>query len=409
MSGLIGHINYPWELYNLTFNDIRTIIIDIVSGNIKNATEKIDGHNLYITVVNDEVFSARNKNDVLNNGINENNLNLKFKDYNENVKDTFIHGFNAIKNFINNNLSNSVKDNLFKNGNIWYPVEIIYKKNPNVIHYDNNNIIFHSHGIFDRENAKFIYNDILNNYFKNPLELQKFDISYSKHITLKNLGINSLNKFLSKLDNLINENELNYHNSLEEYIMLNVAKNLVLNGINVPENIRHGLIGKIIGKKNSLPLSFYKKRLSMENKNKLKLFLKNSKNIIESIIWPIESLLNEISIKFLKEIDSMFIHDSKSEIERIKEYTNNLLDMVKNVDNKKVLKSIKKLDINNLSSVEGIVFLFKNNIIKLNGNFSSINFLKNFVDKNKNFEKREENFFRECVKHILNNNIRLSD
>ena len=409
MSGLIGHINYPWELYNLTFNDIRTIIVDVVSGNIKNATEKIDGHNLYISVINGEVCSARNKNDVFNNGMNENNLNLKFKDYNENVKDTFIYGFNVIKNFIDNNLSNSVKDNLFKNGNIWYPVEITYKKNPNVIHYDNNNIIFHSHGIFDKANAKFIYNDILNNYLKNSLELQKFNISHSKHITLKNMGINSLNKFLSKLDNFMNENGLNYYNSLEEYIMLSVAKNLVLYGVSMPENIRHGLIGKIIGKKDSLPLNFYKKRLSKDSKNKLKLFLKNSKNIIENIIWPIESLMNEISIKFLKEIDSMFIVEPKSEIERIKEYTNNLVNMIKNVEDKKVIKFIKKLDIDNISSVEGIVFLFKDNIIKLNGNFSSINFLKNFVDKNKISFVEEKNYLRECVKHILNNNIKLLD
>ena len=62
MSGIHGHINHLYEDRDLSFRELKKIILDLGSGKI-DAHEKIDGINLYITIDphSENIRVARNR------------------------------------------------------------------------------------------------------------------------------------------------------------------------------------------------------------------------------------------------------------------------------------------------------------------------------------------------------------
>ena len=49
MGGVAGHMAHLSEDLDLTFNEIVSILSKVAAGEIKNATEKVDGQNLFLS------------------------------------------------------------------------------------------------------------------------------------------------------------------------------------------------------------------------------------------------------------------------------------------------------------------------------------------------------------------------
>ena len=64
MGGVAGHMAHLSEDVELTFNEIVSVLSKVANADIKNATEKVDGQNLFLTVDGSgEVRTARNSGD----------------------------------------------------------------------------------------------------------------------------------------------------------------------------------------------------------------------------------------------------------------------------------------------------------------------------------------------------------
>ncbi len=59
MGGAAGHIKHAWEVTDYTFGDLNELIHISLNGEIENATEKLDGQNLMITVRDGQVLASR--------------------------------------------------------------------------------------------------------------------------------------------------------------------------------------------------------------------------------------------------------------------------------------------------------------------------------------------------------------
>ena len=61
MGGLAGHMSHIYEDLDLTFEDLKDLLRDIVTSNV-DLYEKIDGQNLFVTYDPDakQILAARN-------------------------------------------------------------------------------------------------------------------------------------------------------------------------------------------------------------------------------------------------------------------------------------------------------------------------------------------------------------
>jgi len=70
MGGVAGHMAHLSEDTDLTFNEIVSILSQVANAEITNATEKVDGQNLFLTVDSaGEIKTARNSGDIKKGGM----------------------------------------------------------------------------------------------------------------------------------------------------------------------------------------------------------------------------------------------------------------------------------------------------------------------------------------------------
>ena len=70
-GGAYGHMNHPFDDNNLTFSDLRNIIINGLAGKLNRedkVSEKLDGQNLMVSWVDGKLKAARNKGHLKNGG-----------------------------------------------------------------------------------------------------------------------------------------------------------------------------------------------------------------------------------------------------------------------------------------------------------------------------------------------------
>ena len=140
MGGVAGHMAHLSEDLDLTFNKIVSILSKVASADIKNATEKVDGQNLFLTVINGEIRTARNNGDVKKGGMTTDAYISKWKGHP--AENAFTNGFKAISAALKK-LSPDTLEDIFSNGQRYVNMEIMYPANPNIISYSAPNIVLH--------------------------------------------------------------------------------------------------------------------------------------------------------------------------------------------------------------------------------------------------------------------------
>ena len=94
MGGVAGHMAHLSEDLDLTFDDIASILQKVASADIQNATEKVDGQNLFLTVTDGEIRTARNNGDVKKGGMTTDEYISKWRGHP--AENAFTNGFKAI-------------------------------------------------------------------------------------------------------------------------------------------------------------------------------------------------------------------------------------------------------------------------------------------------------------------------
>ena len=141
MGGVAGHMAHLSEDLDLTFNEIVDILGKVAHAEIENATEKVDGQNLFLTVDSyGNVRTARNKTDIGKGGMSTDEYIDKWKGHP--AANAFTNGFGAITKALQALDPNTLQD-LFGGGTRYVNMEIMYPKNPNIIQYTAPQVVLH--------------------------------------------------------------------------------------------------------------------------------------------------------------------------------------------------------------------------------------------------------------------------
>lgn len=152
-GGSYGHLSHPFDLdLDLTFGDLKSIVINALDGELELAREKTDGQALAISWKNGRLIAARNKGNIANAGANamtEDELISKFAGRGE-LSNAFAYAIKDLRQALNT-LPENKKQSIFKEGRAFMNCEIIYPESVNVIPYGQSLIVFH--GTMDYDDA----------------------------------------------------------------------------------------------------------------------------------------------------------------------------------------------------------------------------------------------------------------
>ena len=148
-GGAYGHMAHPFDIeMNLTFGDLKQIVVRALNGDLELAREKTDGQALAVSWVNGRLVAARNKSHLKNKGAGAMTIGQ--------VADKFAGrgGLTDAYNFAMKDLSAAIaalsepqRKKVFKDGSSFMNLEVIYPTSVNVIPYNQPLLVFH--GTFD--------------------------------------------------------------------------------------------------------------------------------------------------------------------------------------------------------------------------------------------------------------------
>ena len=144
-GGAYGHMNHPFDIeMNLTFGDLKQIVVRALNGDLELAREKTDGQALAVSWVNGRLVAARNKSHLKNKGEGAMTIGQ--------VAEKFANrgGLTDAYNFAMQDLSKAIgslsepqRQKIFKDGACFMNLEVIYPTSVNVIPYNQPLLVFH--------------------------------------------------------------------------------------------------------------------------------------------------------------------------------------------------------------------------------------------------------------------------
>ena len=396
MGGVAGHMAHLSEDLDLKFSEIISILGKVANAEITNATEKVDGQNLFLTVDGSgEVRTARNSGDVKKGGMSTDDYISKWLGHP--AENAFTNGFKAVSAALRK-LSPDDLQAIFADGQRYVNMEIMYPKNPNIILYSSPNIVLHGLQYFGDEEETPEMRQLTKQKFSKLAGLidgasesvgkEQWSVNGPKLVALKKLADGSaLEQVTSKIESFASP--VGVDATLGDYIE-QVVKGYTEQG-GLPADITEKLITLMLrpeeAKQQGITVVSLKKGLPKE----LQIMVSNlgaktkSRKYIASILKPIEVAISDFAIEVLRGVKSYFVSDNDQEVARMRAELEQSIAYLKNLqasgDEKMgelVDQQLAKLgDVENLaSSMEGVVFEYppgSDKIYKLTGAFAMAN------------------------------------
>jgi len=399
-GGAAGHMAHPFDDMGLTFGDLKQMFKLGLSGKITTVgapTEKLDGQNLFVTFKKGKLYSARNKGDIKNGGMDYTAIASKFAGRGD-IEEAFTFAFRDLQSAVQK-ITEKQQIMIFKNGTVWMNLEVMYPKSSNVINYDGAYIIFHGSAEYNSDGEKVKdfpqYANILAGMIKqvNANTQKTFSIEKPKAITVgKSKG------YKQKLQSLISEltalqNQMNckdddtlavWHQRWWERFITDELEN---KGLRIEPDSFKGLVKRWAFYDKSFPLNsrtlpgaglleWAKDVESTKLKNQLK------KNIT-----PFENIVLRFGAEVLKNVSDVMALNPDSTTKKIKADVKQAIQTLStsnDIEDLKVLQTqLSRIEaaggIDSIAPLEGIVFNYKGKTYKLTGTFAPVNQLLGYL------------------------------
>ena len=399
-GGAYGHMSHPFDDNNLTFGDMKKIIKLGLSGQLnreEDVTEKTDGQNLMITYRDGKVVAARNKGQIKNRGKNALDVNSVAKKFSGrgDIRDAFVFAMKDLSRAIKS-LSDKQKDKVFKNGEIFMNLEIIYPASSNVIDYDKAVLQFHNSLQYNKDgNAvgevkgsgrmlqgmiKQVNQDI-QKHFKiikpKVLTLPK-KIDFGKKVDIYYKRVNKLQSQFGLKDT---DTLGKYHQSYWENYIYNAGKQF---GYTIPKTILKKLTKRWAFFDKSYKIPNIKKDLKKQPKfldwvmNTDKV---DHKNMVKKNMLPFEKIFFAVGADILLNLSNFIAANPTKAVEKIRKDIIKASNKVRAGGDIKKMKTLKqqleKLNsiggLKKIVPVEGVVFKYKGKTYKFTGAFAPVN------------------------------------
>lgn len=150
-GGNDGHMSHLFERGELSFGELRDIFKKLFTGKL-GVTEKLDGMNLNVTVVDGQAMASRNKS-TLKNPMPIADVEAKFEGRGE-IQKAFVNTVRDLQRAFKS-LSREELGEIFANGRKFMSVEIISPGTRNVVDYGNRcMVVFHGINEFDESGKR---------------------------------------------------------------------------------------------------------------------------------------------------------------------------------------------------------------------------------------------------------------
>ena len=395
MGGVAGHMAHLSEDTDLTFNEIVSVLGKVANAEIKNATEKVDGQNLFLSVDSSgEIKTARNNGDIKKGGMTTDEYISKWKGHP--AENAFTGGFKAISAALRK-LSPEDLDAIFADGRRYVNMEIMYPKNPNIILYSTPNIVLHGLQDFGDEDSlenrqlakqKFAKLASLVDGASETVGKEQWSVNGPKVVALKKLADGSaLEEVTQAIESFASP--VGMDATVGDYVKLVVDK--YADQVGLPQDITEKLVMLMLepdkAKERGITVVNLKKGLPKELQQVVsKLGSKtNSRKYIASVLKPLENAISDFAIEVLRGVKSYFVDDNDKEVARMRAELEQSIAYLKDLQSSGDAKAGELIDkqlsklgkIENLaSSMEGIVFEYppgSDRIYKLTGAFAMAN------------------------------------
>ncbi len=394
-GGAAGHIMHLYEDYDLTYDQIKNIIEKLSTNQIQ-CTEKTDGVNIYFGSKLGKTKAVRSKSEFKLGGLDKLQFSNREFEGGGKIKQLFTSAFNSFDRSISN-LTDIEKQDIFgANGEIYLNCEVISGK-VNIIPYDQSLILIHrsGHKKFDERTGQL------------SVIPEEENVRLSKTIEIllpklnENLSQSNFKVIQTPFKNLnVTIDEIEIDEILREMVKYGFTE-----GMSIKEFLRTRILRKVNEtiKNNKVSEQVTNKILDLPtneivlsnidiNKEQLRKSINSlisNKNIIKKeAIEPIETAIHKIGIILLSNQKSDFISNEEKAIEIIKNEVESSINKIQTLyaqDEKKIQKASREIqkigNIENINStIEGIVFQINNKVYKLTGNFAPINQIVNLTE-----------------------------
>ena len=388
-GGLVGHLQHLYDNKDLTFREMKMILRKAATGRLERASEKMDGMNLVFSYNLEEgQVKVSRGSDIRGGGMDAAALAAKFAGRGS-VEEAFTSAFKVLEGAIGS-LPQKVKAKVFgQRANRWYSMEVIYTKNPNVINYDSNNIVFHGWPVFKRDDSGSVEMteddrggvDLLSQYverMQSAVTVRDWKVRGPAIVRMKKLSDGSIyEKSVQAISAAQSEVGAGDGDTMGDFLRLHLEDELEPMGL--PDDVKEAVISRVL-ELDGAPSVVDIKRMSDKSLHKgISEFVKNSPMLLKGYVRPIELAINDFAVELLKGLQSTLIDDTDREVTRLRGEVQNAVSSIEASGDEVALSVLKtqmeKLgDIGNITSpVEGVVFIYKGNAFKFTGSFAAAN------------------------------------
>jgi len=439
-GGLAGHMMHPYEAFDMT---PRQIIDRIKEYELpQKIIEKVDGQNLFFTVEEDgTLMFARNKEDMAHDDLVE-----KFTGHPAELP--FVEGGNAIKRGVDQWLSSAGQASEMEIREIFHPdgetksfinFEIMHPDKPNQIIYDEKYIVFHS--IVDFVNGRETTHSSNNsqrlekliNLINNGISSAGFTLASNRTVDLNKLTNIQIEDYIERIKEITQTLEINENQFLGDGIENKIKKEVESLGISISRKDLEKLCDfAIYGETKSgekIKSKDFTSSMSKEDIPKLRsIDLTSSANAlkkVQKIISPFKEIFVDLGIDLLRGIKSSYMSEETSQmnIELLKDKLQTAVDdlvryMKETTDDlwepevHRLMPHLNKVidkDIDEIvsTSVEGGVYDYQRDLLKVTGGFAPMNQILGaaYRDKKGIFPTFKEKFMQQESKKMSLKNV----
>lgn len=384
-GGAGGHLMHLYDNRGLTFAELKEVLAQAAEGRLQKVTEKLDGMNLVFTW-DGALKVARNGTDLKSGGMDAAALAKKFYGR-ENVEEAFNGAFKVLNDAMSS-LSDKVLQLVFRGGRVWYSIEVLYAKNPNVINYDSNCIVFHQSPVFQvmadgsvdkKDDAPGV--ELLEKHIERmqqALTQRSWQVRGPAVLRLKKFSDGSiLSRAISSIESAQNSAGVGDDGTIGDYLN-NIIGEEVAN-LDLEPNVAKAVRDRIVGMPGAPGLPAIKKMVTPDVYPKIKAFVDHDKAMMKTAIEPLEHAIHNFAIEVLRGLHSVLVGNHDEEVGRLRMQVAQAVKAVQSSGNVKAMDvlatQMKKLgNVENIAAaMEGIVFIYKGNAYKFTGAFAPAN------------------------------------
>ena len=401
-GGLGGHISHPYEINEMKFTDLFSLVTKLFAGEIQDITEKVDGMNLFASVnLEGEPIFARNLSHIRKEPFTLSDIERNGMWAGKpTVSDAFVEGARCIAEIFSHipdavNFFNRIDVNWDLTHRKWVNFEVVDPNNVNVINYSDKMVLVHSIKLVEYRNPDGIfYADY--DRGQEQVDIDKIGEAIAETV-YKDTSIGFTPKVLmdkysegateaaetcDKILELINEYGISQIDTIGDFKAAMAVSYLSSKtgfkdlSPEITQNLaRRWMCG------DGPNMQWFKSKIDDGTYVMIRDFEKNMlTDFKRKINRPLEMILAKAGNKILKQIKGTINSKNQQNIkDSIKKRIVATIDRLeKEGDDKskdrleQLLAKMETLD-NTINAIEGIVFEYEGRLIKITGSFGTIN------------------------------------